>query len=120
VFNTLFATNHAFYGFADFFLDIPTHTEGLGLEDAALKFSLPPWKDARIHIDLHHFRTAQQGSLTTRALGNEIDLTLTRPLVPGVSLTAGYSFFQAKDGMVELNRLQEDSHWMYVMLNATF
>ncbi|MBW2732009.1 MAG: alginate export family protein, partial [Deltaproteobacteria bacterium] len=32
-FDTLFATNHKFYGFMDAFLNIPAHTGGLGLMD---------------------------------------------------------------------------------------
>ena len=33
VFDTLYATNHKFYGFMDYFLNIPVHTFGLGLRD---------------------------------------------------------------------------------------
>jgi hypothetical protein len=120
VFNTLFATNHAFYGFADFFLNIPVHTGGLGLRDAAVKFSFQPAQGTRVNIDLHNFQTAQAGTLSTQSLGNELDLTLNHSLAPGLALVTGYSFFQAKDGMIELGRLEKDAHWMYVMLNASF
>lgn len=37
VFDTLFATNHKFYGLADYFLNIPVQTVGRGLQDLALK-----------------------------------------------------------------------------------
>jgi hypothetical protein len=120
VFNTLFATNHAFYGLADYFLNIPVHTGGLGLKDAAVKFSFTPWERTRVNIDLHHFQTAQEGSLSSQSLGNELDLTLTHPISQGLTLVTGYSFFQAKDAMEELGRLSEDAHWMYLMLNAVF
>ena len=33
VFHTLYATNHIFYGFMDYFLNIPAHTFGKGLTD---------------------------------------------------------------------------------------
>ena len=120
VFNTLFATNHAFYGLADYFLNIPVHTGGLGLKDAAVKFSFTPWERTRVNIDLHHFQTAQEGYLSSQSLGNELDLTLTHPISQGLTLVTGYSFFQAKDAMEELGRLSEDAHWMYLMLNAVF
>lgn len=120
VFNTLFATNHAFYGFADYFLNIPVHTGGLGLRDMAVKFTFTPFSQTRFNVDLHNFRTTQVGSLSTQSLGNEIDLTLTRTLSPGLGLVAGCSYFQAKDGMIELGRLSENTHWMYLMLNAVF
>ena len=120
VFSTLFGTNHGFYGFADFFTNIPVHTQGLGLRDAAIKLSFSPFAKTRFNVDLHNFQTAQAGALSTQSLGNEIDLTLSRTLSPGVSLMTGYSFFQAKDGMIELGRLSENAHWMYLMLNAGF
>lgn len=39
VFDTMFATNHKFYGFADMFLNISVHTGGQGLQDLAVKGS---------------------------------------------------------------------------------
>ena len=39
VFNTLYATNHKYYGFMDYFIDIPRHTYGLGLIDIHAKAS---------------------------------------------------------------------------------
>lgn len=119
-FNTLFATNHAFYGFADYFLNIPVDTGGLGLRDAAVKFSFTPWSQTRLDVDLHNFTTSVQGPLSTRSLGNELDLTLSRPLSPGLTLGAGCSFFQARDGMEELGRLSENGQWLFLMLNAVF
>ena len=120
VFNTLFATNHAFYGLADYFLNVPAHTGGLGLNDAAVKLALTlfPWTD--LNLDLHRFQTAQEGSLSTRALANELDLTLIHRLSQDLTLVSGYSYVQAKDGMKELGRLSEDAHWLYLMLNAVF
>lgn len=120
VFNTLFATNHAFYGAADFFLNIPVQTGGLGLRDAAVKFAfvLTPKNDLR--LDIHNFTTAQEGTLTTRSLANEVDLTITHRLSSALSAMAGFSYVQAKDGMEELGRLSENSQWVFVMLNAGF
>lgn len=37
----------------------------------------------RLNLDLHHFQTAQEGSLSTQSLGNEIDFTLSRTLSAG-------------------------------------
>ncbi|MGW8265373.1 MAG: alginate export family protein [Longimicrobiales bacterium] len=120
VFNTLFATNHIFYGLADYFTDIPAHTGGLGLRDLGVKFSVSPGTETRLGVDLHHFRTATEGPLSTQALGNELDLTLTRRITRELGLTTGYSFFQAKEGIQELGRLSENGHWLYLMLNAAF
>jgi len=40
VFNTLYATNHKFYGFMDYFLNLPVHTYGKGLMDMHGKLNL--------------------------------------------------------------------------------
>jgi hypothetical protein len=120
VFNTLFATNHAFYGLADYFLNIPVHTGGLGLKDAAVKFSFLLSPKTGLKVDLHNFRSAQKGELSTQSLANELDLTLTYQLSSALTVMSGYSFVQAKDGIKELGRLSENAHWVYLMLNAGF
>lgn len=120
VFNTLFATNHAFYGSADYFTDIPLHTGGLGLRDAAVKLALGPWDGTSFQGDLHAFSAAEEGNLSTRSLARELDLTLTHRLAQGLTAVAGYSFVQARDGMKELGRLAENASWAFLMLNAAF
>ena len=120
VFNTLFATNHAFYGAADYFIDIPAHTGGLGLRDAAVKFAFSLPANTGLSVDFHSFLTAEKGSLSTQSLARELDLTLTRPLSPGLTLVGGYSYVKADAGMEELGRLTENSNWAFLMLNAVF
>jgi hypothetical protein len=41
-------------------------------------------------------------------------------LFAGLTALAGYSFVQARDGIKELERLDENAHWMFVMLDASF
>jgi hypothetical protein len=120
VFNTLFATNHAFYGAADYFLNIPLHTGGLGLRDAAVKLAVNPTERTELKMELHAFSTAAGGDLSTRSLARELDLALTHRMGPGLTAVGGYSFVQARDGIKELGRLGENAHWAYVMLNAFF
>jgi hypothetical protein len=120
VFNTLFATNHAFYGLADYFLDIPVHTGGLGLKDAAVKFAFVLSPKTGLKVDLHNFHSAKEGDLSTQSLANEVDLTLTYQLSSVLTIMSGYSFVQAKDGIKELERLSENAQWVYLMLNAAF
>jgi hypothetical protein len=120
VFNTLFATNHAFYGFYDLFLNISAHTGGLGLKDAALKFVFSLAPATSLRVDLHNFQAAEKGSLSTQSLANELDLTLNHRLSEALALVSGYSFVQAKDGIKDLERLSENAHWLFLMLNAAF
>jgi hypothetical protein len=120
VFNTLFATNHAFYGFYDLFLNIPAHTGGLGLKNAALKFAFALGPATSLRVDLHNFQSAERGDLSTQSLANELDLTLNHRLLEAVTLVSGYSFVEAKEGIKDLERLSDNAHWFYLMLNAAF
>ena len=120
VFNTLFATNHKFYGFADLFLNIPAHTAGLGLQDLALKGSYAVRDDLTLSADLHTFHLAKQGLLTTKHLGEELDLTGRFRYSPNLAFIGGLSYVFAADGFAEIGRLSEDMTWLYIMLNATF
>ncbi|MFQ5551684.1 MAG: alginate export family protein, partial [Gemmatimonadales bacterium] len=65
VFDTLFATNHKFYGFADYFLNIERDTGGRGLQDLALKGTYRPAPAVNLGLDLHTFRVARSAGLTT-------------------------------------------------------
>ncbi len=120
VFDTLFATNHKFYGFADLFLNIPVATGGLGLQDAAVKASVQPHADVTASLDVHGFFTAQQGGLSTRHLGEELDLTLRYRYSAALTASAGVSYVIAADGMTELGLLTDDQTFLYLMLDARF
>jgi hypothetical protein len=119
-FNTLYATNHKFYGFADLFLNIPAHTGGLGLVDAALKLSVKPSSTVTLGADYHMFSAAAQGSLSTRRFADELDLTLSHRYSPNLGVTTGASFVFQKDGLGEIGRLGENMTWLYVMFDAIF
>jgi hypothetical protein len=120
VFSTLFATNHKFYGFADLFLDIPAHTAGLGLQDIALKGSYALRDDLTLAADLHSFHLTKQGLLSTKHLGEELDLTTSYRYSPNLSFTGGLSYVFAADAFSEIGRLGENMTWVYLMLNAAF
>ena len=119
-FDTLYATNHKFYGFADLFLNIPLHTGGAGLQDVAVKFNWTPADGVRFGADFHSFSAAEQGSLTTSHFANELDLTLSHRYSPNLGVTAGVSFVMQDDGLEEVGRLAEDMQWFYVMFDAIF
>lgn len=120
VFDTLFATNHKFYGFADLFLDIPLHTGGLGLQDIAFKGSATPHADFTVGVDVHSFLLAKRGTQTSRHLGEEVDLTLTYGYARGVALTGGFAYVIADDAWADIGRLAENMAWGYMMMSAAF
>lgn len=97
-FDTLFATNHAFYGFADFFSNIPVHTNGRGLVDIALKASVQPCPKLNLALHLHQF-LAQNDQGGDKDLGREIDVVASfRPWEPA-ELFFGLFTILPGDGM---------------------
>jgi Alginate export len=120
VFNTFFATNHKFYGFADLFLNMPVHTGGAGLQDVAVKLLWTPWADGALGLDAHSFRAAKQGTFASARFGEELDLTVRHRLTNHLSSTLGFAYVLQGDLLAEIGRLDEDMKWFYLMLNATF
>ena len=66
-FNTLFDTGHKFYGLQDVFLGLgaggATGTQGLGLQDLALKTKLNPMPGWTLKVDYHWFWTAESAQI---------------------------------------------------------
>lgn len=75
-FDTLFATNHRFYGLMDYFLTLPADTGGRGLLDAGLRLRAAPLRGLATQLDWHHFRFHRQHPSGSRVIGNELDLLL--------------------------------------------
>lgn len=87
-FDPRFGTNHKFYGFADFFLNLPVHTQGKGLIDAALKVSIKPVPQWSIAVHGHYMLTAEdQGGPSD--WGTEIDVLTTWKPVKYFSVQLG-------------------------------
>lgn len=93
VFNTLYATNHKFYGFMDYFLNIPVHTRGFGLRDLMIKSSLNFSSKVVGKADFHIFNYAQEDEAGQTSLGQEIDLTAVYKFRKPVKIVAGASVF---------------------------
>lgn len=91
-FNTLYATNHAFYGYMDLFLSPSNQTGFLGLLDTMLRTSARP-KQWILRADAHRFQLARKAVTGERTIGVELDLTVSRMLPGGLALLAGYSVF---------------------------
>ena len=121
-FDTLFATNHKYYGFADLFLNIPVHTQNRGLQDFALKVSVPldDEEQWRLAADAHVFFLAQKIDLDSGHLADELDLTLSYQYSDHVTFMGGYTIAMARDAIKALGRLNEDMHWAYVLTNVSF
>ncbi len=90
VFDTLFATNHKFYGFMDYFLNVPAHTGGAGLQDFMVKGKLPLRSNLSLSGHFHNFRAAKGAE---KNLGNELDFSLNYKYNAAVSAVWGLSVF---------------------------
>lgn len=105
-FHTLFATNHKFYGYMDYFLVIPIDTKGGGLVNPYLKTKLKTSEKSAIALDIHYFMLASNVANPSdatqaidKALGTEIDLAFNYNIHKMVNLKAGYSTMFATSSM---------------------
>jgi hypothetical protein len=121
VFDTLYATNHLYYGYMDYFLAIPADTQGRGLKDAFVRLHLTPWEKGGLAIDLHQL-SLEEDFAGEDELGREIDLTFFAQVNKVTSLMVGASKFLADEGMELLGRIEEgeDPIWAYAMVNVLF
>ncbi|MAT57260.1 MAG: hypothetical protein CMF23_04755 [Ignavibacteriae bacterium] len=118
VFNTLFATNHKYYGYMDYFINIPADTYGLGLMDIHASVGLTPFENFGIDVKGHLFNSAEDFVLingsTTKSFGTEIDITLKYKYNKAVGFEAGLGFFSPGDIFKE-TRGPDSSTWFYLM-----
>lgn len=120
-FNTLYATNHKFYGFMDLFLNLPRQTGGLGLVDVVVRGAVQP-REWTLRADLHRLLLARESAAGDHGIGYELDLTASRALARGLGLQAGYSLFSpsAAGEIAPIGLGPDTLHWAYVQLLARF
>ncbi|MFZ1730129.1 MAG: alginate export family protein [Bacteroidota bacterium] len=126
-FHTLYATNHKYYGFMDYFLNIPTTTTGFGLQDIIAQVSLTPTEGFSLAADLHLFSTASDpaefgGSFAgkSQSIGTEVDLTAKWSVAKAVGMTLGYSMFSGAADRVVLMGTTDGTSWAYLMTTVNF
>lgn len=95
-FNTLYATNHKFYGYMDYFLALPAQLAGAGLVDLILRGRLETSANTVLRADLHRFFTPEE-RLDQRGLGTELDLVGRWGFAPPGHLELGLSVFAPDD-----------------------
>lgn len=121
LFDVSYGTNHKFYGYMDYLYAgfIPTG----GLQDFYLKLKAETelW-NLTAACDLHHFNSFEKNALDHSIIGQEIDLTLSRPLIPGVKTTWGTSVFLPGDVMKDTygSKNEDIAFWSYLQINVTF
>jgi len=120
-FNTLYATNHKFYGYMDYFLNPGGQLDEAGLVDLMLRGRLDPSPATQVRADLHHFRLAQERA-GERTLGTEMDLVGTWTMAKYAVLEAGAGLFLPEDvatAVVPAFAAGSDpTYWGYVQLTV--
>jgi hypothetical protein len=110
-FDTMFATNHKFYGLMDVMaFGVGGNADGRGLQDAALKLGASPVEKLSVNLDAHVFMApAPQGG--DAMLGQEVDAWLK------VKITQG---FASSVGMAALMRpnVDQPDMWSFVQFGA--
>ncbi len=95
-FNTLYATNHKFYGHMDVMaFRLGAMADGRGLHDAALKLGINPVGSLKLNLDAHVYAAAAGGD---GLIGEEVDLWMSLALHKHLKLSAGGAGLLYADG----------------------
>jgi hypothetical protein len=118
-FNSLFGSNHSFYGLMDYYPD--RLLASYGLQDYALTASTNAGARLNLAAEAHFFRTdvVYHPSFAGKNLGKELDVTMNWKHTKSVALQAGCSAF-FPDTLVRSLYGSAVSTWGYVMTTVNF
>ncbi len=91
-FNTLYATNHKFYGMMDYFLNLPVHTSAGGLMDIQAKAAIKVGEKSNISATFHKFLANEKVAGATD-FGNEIDIIVNHNYNKAAKFQLGLGYF---------------------------
>lgn len=118
-FNTLFATNHKFYGFLDYY---PRSYNTNGLQNVAFRLSGNAGDRLKVNADFHYFRLVEPAPLgedMASTLGKEVDLTFAFKYNSNFSIGSGVSFYMA-DQLMENIIGDSSAWWFYLTTQVNF
>ena len=124
-FNTLYATNHKFYGLMDYFLNIPVDTDGGGLQDYFLNLNFSAGSKSTFKFFYHQFLLANEvpdlsnpGEMLSSNLGGEADVVFNHKIAPYATFNIGFSMYfpTATTEQVKGGSKEEINTWGWVML----
>jgi len=122
-FNTLYPARHRYFGYLDFFTDIPQNTRNLGLTNFMAKLKTQSFDRIKLAADVHYFRLAQGALLEdasfSKELGAEVDLTFGYDYSKNVNFTFGASIFVPGKVFKEWKG-SDPSFWLYGQTSVSF
>jgi hypothetical protein len=107
----------------DYFINIPTHTFGLGLTDIHAKAAVSPTDKFKAALAFHLFNSSEDFSYTTSDsptvksstnFGSEIDLTLIYSYNTAVKFQGGFSLFSPGE-IFKQTKGEDTATWSYLM-----
>ncbi|MCR5131705.1 MAG: alginate export family protein [Prevotella sp.] len=121
-FSSIYGSSHQFYGAMDFFY-MSTYVGGCtpGLQNLYVGGTWNPFKKLSFDLAYHYLAIATKLEDSKRALGHEIETSVTYNIMKDVSVSAGYSFMRGTDTMVKLKRSSDNRQlqWAWVMLSVS-
>ena len=122
-FDTMYSTNHKYYGSMDYFTNIPDHTGRRGLVDSHLKISFIPVARTKVTLAYHDFKSAEkyvfEDHSSAKDFGNEIDLTLKHQYNNSFFVVAGFSTFSPGE-IFKQTKGKDSSNWFFLMSSVKF
>lgn len=124
-FETLYGTNHLFYGYMDYFINVAGNTKNYGLNDFYFTSS---WKrddfPLSAFLNVHHMMANQALKTGENTFGQEVDLTLRYKVMEKTNLVLGGSVFVPGNIMTSEGFFGKSSngfgYWAYSMITANF
>lgn len=107
-FNTLFGTNHKFFGLMDY---VPDVTGSLGLVDLSAGITTTPVKNLRIVLEGHSLKP-QRG--TDSSYGTEVDLTFFWRTSPAFEFSGGGGVFMTGPELEARLNGDKARYWVYL------
>lgn len=121
VFNTLYGTNHKYYGYMDYFINLPVDTYGLGLMDLIGRFSFTPIENLKASANFHIFKSNVDAKLlggnTSNDFGSELDFVFNYKYNNNAAFEFGFSFFSPGEIFKE-KKGKDTSTWSYLMVTV--
>jgi len=121
----LYATNHKFYGYMDYFINIPSDTKQRGLIDPYLRIGVTAVKNFKATLDIHHFYLANENNYAVnkiqKSLGTEFDFLTEYQPSSLINLQAGYSMMFATKNMELIKGVNSNNYngWAFIMLKVS-
>lgn len=120
-FDPLYGTHHKFYGSMDYFYASSFGNKGLSDLYASIIFK--PVGALSVDLTYHNFSSQQDilvDDVSKRGLGSEIDLTITYPIRPYITLQGGYSMMFGTDAFFQIKGGSKDKtqNWAFLSLNV--